>query len=210
MKINELNPIKTIDLTHALDETKAGSGTFKNILDKVMDGTIIPLVENDTIVGISYDAKANTIVDDNIAERRFEKAYSGKPIMEWVLQALYVKAMGREIDQVVETNKEIRVDFKDNGCFYITGCGDALTGNCDKEEKESVRNSLEDPNKCSFDFEDLECEGFEVDNDNDCLKFLRDKYQRFLSGKVAKPEIIRDYEEGVISFYNINWGRKKY
>ena len=55
--INEFNRIKTINVEERTAEVVAGSGTYKEILDKVMTDEIIPIVSpSDAIVGISYEA----------------------------------------------------------------------------------------------------------------------------------------------------------
>lgn len=115
MNINELNRIKTINVENALRDVELGSGTFKNLLNKVYDETIIPLVNNEgTIIGINYDAKCNNIIEDNIAETRFMKAYLGKDIMRWILKCLEIKANGNVKPVVIETKDYVKV-ILDNG-----------------------------------------------------------------------------------------------
>lgn len=134
MNINELNKIKTINVGKVIDETVVGSGTFKELLDNVYNETIIPLVDSEgEIVGINYDTKKESLIDDNMEELRFQLKYLDKNIIYWIQKCLELKAKEKEEPEVEETKDYIKVTLKSNNqSIYIEGYR-----NNDYEVKES-------------------------------------------------------------------------
>ena len=65
MNINELNRIKMVNIEEKLAGVERGTGTFKEILDNVMSGVIIPLTDNSgNIVGMNFDTKVANLIED--------------------------------------------------------------------------------------------------------------------------------------------------
>lgn len=196
MYINELNRINTINIEAAVAGTERGSGTFKEILDNVMSNVIVPLtINNGMIVGMSFDTHCGSVVEDCIEQRKFEIRYSSKPIMDWVLKALELKADRKVISEVIENEEGIKV---------VTDQGEVI-----EIESYAVRNvshaapTIELPSEV-----DIDCEQLESSDMKEVKKYLRNTYGHYLSGFDGDPNIEVDEDENVVHVSNISWGRK--
>ena len=202
MNINELNRIKTVNVDAAVESVVAGSGTYKEILDKVMANEIIPIVTNSgTIVGISYDSKVENLLDDNIAQVAFEKRYRGINVMRYVLSALELKANGAKIADVQEDADGIRVILENGEAVIITQYAQRPTTT--SEVPVPLPSEVEIPYSEYCPDEDEEKAKKAV------LAVLRNKYDHYLSGEYQAPDIEFDAENEVTKVTNIHWGRKR-
>ena len=205
MNINELNRIKTVNVEEKVAEVVAGSGTFKEILDKVMANEILPIVSNSgNIVGISYDSKVSNLIDDNIAQVAFEKRYQGINVMDYVLTALKLKADNAQIAEVQEDADGIRV-ILNNGEVVVVRSYSHNSETC------PARITEELPSEVEITYDEADNYGIEEGPEEDkmTLKYLRDKYGHYLSGAHPAPTIEYDDEACLIKVSNIHWGRKK-
>lgn len=198
MNINELNRIRTVNIEEKIADVVAGSGTYREILDKVMCDEILPIVSSSgTIVGISYDSKVDNLIDDNIAKIAFEKRYRGKDVMRYVMSALKLKATNAQIADVQEDASGIRVILENGEVVVIE----------ERYEPERVERqpAVELPSSVDI---PLEAFGTEEDVTPRAVKaYLRNKYDHYLSGEWVDPDIGMD--DGVIKVTNIHWGRKR-
>lgn len=205
MNINELNRIKTVNVEEKVAEVVAGSGTFKEILDKVMANEILPIVSNSgNIVGVSYDSKVSNLIDDNIAQVAFERRYQGIDVMSYVLAALKLKADNAQIAEVQEDEEGIRVILNNSEVVVIRSYARSS-----EPRPERVVEELPNTEEISYD-EAAAC-GIECSPNGDkmVLKHLRDKHNRYLAGGLPAPTIEYDDDARVIRITNIIWGRKK-
>lgn len=200
--INQYNRIKTINVEERVAEVAAGSGTYKEILDKVMANEIIPIVDGSgMIVGISYDSKVTNLIEDNIAQVAFEKRYRGINVMNYVLSALELKANNADIADVQEDEQGIRVVLASGEVVTIVERPTpASTNNCCGE-----RAAL--PEEVELTADDLNLGCVEDATIADVKKYLRDTYDHYLSGQHEDPDI--NAEENVLKVSNIHWGRKR-
>lgn len=198
MNINELNRIHTVNIEEKIANVEAGSGTYREILDKVMSDEILPIVSNSgMIVGISYDSKVNNLIEDNIAQVAFEKRYRGKDVMRYVMSALKLKATNAQIAEVQEDASGVRVILEHGEVIVIE----------ERYQPELVERqpAMELPSSLDI---PLESFGTEEDVTPRAVKaYLRDKYDHYLSGEYVDPDIVM--EDGVIKVTNIHWGRKR-
>lgn len=202
MNINELNRINPINVEAETDKVKANSGTFKEILDKIYDGSIRPLINNSgEIIGISYDAGAATIVEDNIAEKVFAKRYANLPVMDWTLAALKMRADGKVIAEVTESEEDgIYVTFEDGEVEVIQESRKHRSYDDESYEDDSAPDSVEIP------YSELE----NPYSEKAIKAYLRDTYNRYLSGTTTKQfDAEPDDEDEIVKITNIAWGRKK-
>ena len=205
MNINELNRIKTVNVEEKVAEVVAGSGTFKEILDKVMANEILPIVSNSgNIVGISYDSKVSNLIDDNIAQVAFEKRYRGIDVMSYVLTALTLKADNAQIAEVQEDAEGIRVILTNGEVVVVRSYARASEAGPAKVVEEL-------PNTEEITYDEADACGIECGPNGDkmVLKHLRDKHNRYLAGGFPAPTIVYDDDARVIRISNIIWGRKK-
>lgn len=201
MNINELNRIKYINIDEHMSGVEYGEGSLKQIIDMVYDEKIIPIINKEgEIVGISVNSGANNIIEDNIAQVKFEKAYCCKPVMEWVIKALDYKAARKIISEVVEDENGLRVIFDNGECDILC----ERTARSPYEHTEPDCNGIEIPLDELGDFEDDDAEY------NAIARWLRDTYDRYLSGN-ANPQFIYEYDEdeGVYLVNEVKWGRKR-
>lgn len=202
--INEFNRIKTINVEERTAEVVAGSGTYKEILDKVMANEIIPIVSpSGAIVGISYDSKVTNLIDDNIAQVAFEKRYRGIDVMGYVMSALELKANNASIAEVQEDAEGIRVILENGEAVIIKQYAQRPAATSE------VPVPL--PSEVEITYDEADNYGIEEGPNEDkmTLKYLRDKYDHYLSGEYAAPDIAYDDEAKVIKVTNIHWGRKR-
>lgn len=198
MNINELNRIKTVNIDEAVAGTERGTGTFKEILDNVMSGNIIPLIDNSgRIIGMSFDTKVTDLIQDSIAQRKFEIRYSCKPVMEWVLKSLELKADRKVIAEVIENEEGIKV---------VTDVGEVIeiaTYYCPS------RAAAPKPELPS----ELDIPASEIEGCDDELKaiktYLRETYDHYLSGNAGDPTIEKSEDGEMYHITNICWGRKR-
>lgn len=197
MNINQLNRIKTINVDERIASVEPGTGTFKEILDKVMCDELIPIVNGaGNIVGISYDSKVESLIEDNIAKIAFEKRYRGKPIMEYTLSALKLKATAAEIAEVQEDDAGVRVILASGEVVVIE----------ERVSRAVPRSTPTDTLPSELEIDITELENTDVDT---VKKYLRDKYDRYLAGGYRDPEVDVDEEAGKVTVSNIRWGRKR-
>lgn len=202
MNINELNRIKTINVDEKVANVIAGSGTYKEIIDKVMANEIIPIVdERGTIVGISYDSKVTNLIEDNIAQVAFEKRYRGINVMHYVMTALEIKANGGTVAEVQEDENGIRV---------VLGSGEVITI-IERTTPAPMSNRCSEhealPEEVELTANDLNLGSVEDATIADVKKYLRDSYNHYLSGQHEDPDI--EAEDNVLKVSNIHWGRKR-
>lgn len=199
MNINDLNPIKTVNIESAMN-TERGTGTFKEILDKVYADEIRPLVMNDgTIVGISYDAKTSNHIDDNLEQMKFERRYAGKPVMDYVLKALECKAKNVKVREVVENDNGVKVVTEDGEEIIVINNSNYNTSNYYSEEL---------PEEVEIPYTDLGIEyGDELDED-DVRDYLREEYDHYLA-RGCELDIEYDDDDEYVLVSNIEWGRKR-
>lgn len=198
MNINELNRIKVVNIEEAVAGVERSSGTFKEIFDNVMGGVIIPLVDNaGRIVGINFDTKVENLIQDSIEQRKFEIRYCCKPIMAWCLKALQLKADGKVIAEVIENEEGIKVvtdagEIIEIETYYIP------------DTKEPEVHAEELPSEL-----DIATGSLGEVNMANVKKYLRDTYNRYLSGFAGDPTIEVSDDGGNVHVSNINWGRKR-
>lgn len=198
MNINELNIIKTINIEEAMN-TKRGTGTFKEIIEKVYSDDIRPLVMNDgTIVGISYDSKTGNHADDNLEQIKFERRYSGKPLMEWVLESLKLKARNAKIAELVEEGNNISVTLTDGEVVVIS-----------EDNSKSYDKHIDDedlPEYVEIPYDELDLDYGEVDSQ--VKNWLRENYDHYLARGCEITIHLNDDDE-YVEVDNIQWGRKR-
>lgn len=202
--INEFNRIKTINVEERTSEVVAGSGTYKEILDKVMANEIIPIVSpSGVIVGISYDSKVTNLIDDNIAQVAFEKRYRGINVMGYVMSALELKATNARIAEVQEDATGIRV-ILENGEVVTVVEKPVRVAQAEREAEVL-------PSEVEITYDEADNYGIEEGPEEDkmTLKYLRDKYDHYLSGAHPAPTIEYDDEARLVKVRNIHWGRKR-
>lgn len=202
MNINELNPIKTVNIEAAM-KTETGTGTFKEILDKVYSDEIRPLVMNDgTIVGISYDAKTTNHIDDNLEQVKFERRYAGKDVMKYVLEALKLKARNAKINTVNEQGDDIKVVLDDGEVVTISESYN-YDMDYDRDNYDYDEEYLPDSEEILYD---------DIDLDGDISKqvrdWLRNTYDHYLA-KGCDLDIECNDDDEIIYVNNIEWGRKR-
>lgn len=200
MNINELNRIKTVNVDAAVEGVVAGSGTYKEILDKVMANEIIPIVTNSgTIVGISYDSKVENLIDDNIAQVAFEKRYRGINVMRYVLSALELKANGAKIADVQEDGDGIRVILENGEVVSVV----------ERMHREPAAPQVALPSEAEIPYSEYRPDEDEEKAKKAVLAILRNKYDHYLSGEYQAPDVTFDAENEVTKVTNIHWGRKR-
>lgn len=197
MNINELNRIKVVNIEEATAGVERGTGTFKEILDNVMSGVIIPLVDNaGRIVGINFDSKVDNLIQDSIEQRKFEIRYCCKPVMAWCLNALQLKADGKVIEEVIENEEGIKVvtntgEVIDIETYYVPKARETAPAEELPTELDIAADSLEEVNLANV------------------KKYLRDTYDRYLSGFAGDPTIEVSEDGANVHVSNIYWGRKR-
>lgn len=197
MYINELNRITTVNIEAAVAGTQRGSGTFKEILDNVMADVIVPIVNNaGMIIGMSFNTKTDNIVQDNIEQKKFEIRYCCKPVMEWVLKSLELKADRKVIAEVIEDETGIKV---------VTDQGEVI----EIETYRSVTNPYREPTITLPSEVDIPMTAVPDDDMKAVKSYLRNTYGHYLSGVDEDPTITVDEEQECLHVTNIHWGRKK-
>lgn len=197
MNINELNRIKTVNIEEAVAGVERGTGTFKEILDNVMSGVIIPLIDNaGRIVGMNFDTKVDNLIQDSIEQRKFEIRYCCKPVMAWVMKSLQLKADGKVIAEVIDNEEGIKVvtdagEVIDIETYYIPNTREAAPAEELPSELDIATGSLEEVNLANV------------------KKYLRDTYNRYLSGFAGDPTIEVSEDGANVHVSNIYWGRKR-
>ena len=59
-------------------------------------GTIVPVIQNDMLVGLQY-VGAKSFAEDQLLEMQFRYAYVDKPVMEWVSEILGLVEPGESV-----------------------------------------------------------------------------------------------------------------
>lgn len=77
-------------------------GSFAYIYEAVKEGKIKLLVEGDQIVGINFDAGADTLIDDNRLGKIFNDRYAPLPIEYYVKTAMALVASNTLVDTIIE------------------------------------------------------------------------------------------------------------
>lgn len=200
MNINELNRIKTINIEEKVADIQYGTGTYREIHDKVFAEEIIPIVNNyGMIVGISYDSKVENLIEDNIAQIAFERRYRGKDVMKYVMTALQLKATNAQVADIQEDDMGIRVILNNGEVVEVE----------ERHQPEVTEQlaTVELPFELSI--PTLAIAQYGDININNIKKYLRDTYDHYLSGEYADPEYTIDENEGMIEVKYIHWGRKR-
>ena len=202
MNINELNRIKTINIEERVADVEAGTGTYREIHDKVFADEIIPVVDSyGHIVGISYDSKVQNLIDDNIAQVAFEKRYRGKDVMRYVMHALQLKATNAQVADIQEDDMGIRVVLENGEVVIIEER--TQRNSCDQEDTIPI------PLPSETEIPMLALAQYGGNNMTAVKKYLRDNYDHYLSGDYFDPNNEVDEDEGVIKVTEIHWGRKR-
>lgn len=202
MNINDLNPIKTVNIESAMN-TAYGTGTFKEILDKVYADEIRPLVMNSgEIVGISYDAKTSNHIDDNLEQMKFERRYAGKPVMEYVLKALECKAKNIKVRDIIENEDSVKVIAENGEEIVVVDNG----YNYDYDEDNYYGEEL--PDEVEIPYDELGIENEDDLDEEEVKKWLRENYDHYLARGCELDIEADDYDEYVV-VSNIEWGRKR-
>lgn len=71
-------------------------GTYDELKSLIDDGTIVPVIQNDMLVGFQY-VGATSFAEDQLLERQFITAYWDKPVMEWVNEILGLVEPGQSV-----------------------------------------------------------------------------------------------------------------
>lgn len=77
-------------------------GSFAYIYEAVKKGKIKLLMEGDQIVGINFDAGADTLIDDNRLGKIFNDRYAPLPIEYYVKTAMALVASNTSVDAIIE------------------------------------------------------------------------------------------------------------
>lgn len=178
MNINQFTP-KNVNVEKPLENVFAGTGTYRDICEKVYDGTIYPLVKNDgTVVGLGYETGLAG-AEDSIELMKFQKRYSGKPIMQYFETALRAKYEGKSLEEALtlceKTTRSVREE-----------CAEDTTPSDLSISKEALNNDTSLRNIKSY---------------------LRRTYGRYLSGNSESELQVKETEDAV-EVSNIAWGRK--
>ena len=199
--IKEYMP-KHFDVETPMKGVKAGTGTFKEILDGVLSDKIYPLTYADgTVVGLGYDT-GKSGAEDSMEQRIFERKYSGIDVMSYFEKAFEIKMAGKAVTEVEETNRYIAV-------HYVDGTEEVLYGRKDcrcAERDEDVEISDDKPSEVLIDADELG-----EPTDSAIKKYLRNKYGRYLSGDADekfKAELVEEGDKMVWKVTDIKWGRK--
>ena len=178
MNIKQFVP-KHVNIEQPLEGVKYGEGTYKEICEKVYDGTIYPLTHNDgTIVGLGYES-GKVGAEDSIAKMIFERRYSGKPVMDYFMKAFEAKCAGKSLEEAL--------------AIYV----EPERG---PRKTDLVEEDL--PKEVTIPYNTLP-EEYTL---NDVKAYLRKEYGHYLSGYSDDPEIVK-VADGV-KVTNIEWGRK--
>lgn len=178
MNINQFTP-KHVNVEQPLMDVKAGEGNYKEICEKVYDGTIYPLTNNSgNIVGLGYETGLSG-AEDSIELMKFQKRYSCKPVMEYFETALKAKYEGKSLEE-------------------------ALMLYTEKTSYNSYARTEEDlPSEVTIKKEDInnDC------SDNNIKSYLRRTYGHYLSGYSGNIEV-EGIDDDTIRVSGIHWGRK--
>jgi hypothetical protein len=192
MNINHYNPIKSINVEAPMTNVEYGSGTYRELVEKVLDGTIDALVNNaGEIVGINYNS-GKVGAEDSIAQMVFSRRYSGKDVMNAVLTAFEMKVARTSIAEIEEDGSYARIVDTDGNVHTIGH----------KYEEPSYNNYDEDlPDEVEIPLEDLEDETATLSH---VRNYLKREYEHCLARGV-QPDI---YVEDDIAYVSgIEWGR---
>lgn len=177
MNINQFTP-KHVNVEKPLEGIFAGTGTYRDICEKVYDDTIYPLTDNaGNIVGLGYETGL-TGAEDSIELMKFEKRYSGKPVMEYFQTALKAKYEGKALEE-------------------------ALTLYDEKAHNSHTKVEEDLPSEVTIKKEDInnDC------SDNNIKSYLRRTYGHYLSGYSGDIEVEK-IDDDTIKVSGIHWGRK--
>lgn len=194
MRASDFYRIKSINVDQCFEEADYSAGTFREILEAVYTGKIRPLVNNwGNVVGISYDAGSHDMVEDNIAQRIFERRYAGKPVMKWAEEAFKLYEAWVDISQVQEDGDEIAVIARDGERIQISGYGPKPYRQ-DPELPETV---------------DISANEISAVEDKEIKKYLRNTYNHYLAKgcNICYESATKDNLD-YIHVSDIRWGRK--
>ena len=196
MNINDLlkQQRQFINIDKELEGTQPNSGKREDIIKDIYSGRIIPITTNSgEIIGISVNSEVKDIVEDNIAQARFERQYLNLPIMDWVLSALQNKYNNISLEEALkqaEEEESVRL----------------------QEKRES--NSYNDELPESLDVDISEIDGYDNDYDetdsdniNSVKRYLREEYGHYLN-KQNPFDLEMDSDGETLYISNIVWGRK--
>lgn len=197
MNINHYNPIKSINVEAPMTNVKNGSGTYRELVEKVLDGTIDALVNNaGEIVGINYNS-GKVGAEDSIAQMIFSRRYSGKDVMTAVLIAFEMKVAKTSIAEIEEDGSYARIVDTDGNVHTI--------GHKFRYEEPSYNDCDEDceklPAKVEIPLNELEDSTATLSH---VRNYLKREYEHCLARGVQPNISVRDncaYVSG------IEWGR---
>lgn len=177
MNINQFTP-KHVNVEQPLADVKAGEGTYKEICEKIYDGTIYPLTNNaGNVVGLGYETGLSG-AEDSIELMKFQKYYRGKPLMEYFETALRAKCEGKSLEEALALYEE-------------------------KSSTSRVKTEEDLPNEVTIRKENINnnC------SDNNVKSYLRRTYGHYLSGYCGDIEV-ENIDDDTIKVSGIHWGRK--
>jgi len=191
--MNIKNLVKSINIEASAASVVAGSGTFKNILDRVYDRTMCPLINNNgDILGFSYNTGLDNI-QDNIEKEKFKRAYIGKPVMYWFEKCLELSYSKPIIAKVIEDGDDIRVIANDGEEIIISKP-------YKQPEFETYTYKEPLPDTVMIELDDIQDISFST-----VRNYLRRKYGYCLARGI-QPDI--NINNDIVEVTNIEWGRK--
>lgn len=200
MNINEINKVRAININQLVGEVKA-DGTFKEILDAVMEGKIVPLInDRGDIIGGSYNMPAKDLIEDNVNKIRFERRYAFKPIMSWVCKALEIMVKPETqvygIQEVREEGDDISVILSNGEVIVVSEAA--------HEDAPADDGDGELPTRVCLDDYDLD----PLDSDRAIKRVLKKEFGHFLAkGFNVTDNLHWDDDAGWV-LIDIKWGRK--
>ena len=193
--INDYNPIRSINVEAPMTNVKYGEGSYANLIEKCLDGTIDALVNNaGDIVGINYNS-GKTGAEDSIAQMIFTRQYSGKDVMHAVLAGFEMKANKASLVSVKEDAYGAEITDSQGHTYRIGDYGYTPHNNSYSDYHEEAL-----PSEVEIDLDEL-------DDDASLASvrhWLKTTYEHCLARGV-QPDI--DVDDGVVYVSNIEWGR---
>lgn len=204
--------------TLSLDQNDAPKydGTFRIILNLVMQDKLKLLIRYGQVVGISVDSGTGSIEQDNLAGENFARAYDALTAYTYVQTAMALKMAGAIVDDIVEDNG-VRIYLYQEG-KVLNEYGNTIAELTEEEKRnvtmDTVREALDaklqpaesTPSRTHNDLPK------ELDVDEDAVieaggigNYLRGTYKHYLA---KGHDFSWDYDNGVYHVFDIEWGRK--
>jgi len=192
MNINKYIP-KHINIDVAQAEAPAYAGTFNELYNLIKDQKVSLVTHDDgQVIGIYVESGADSLMLDDLAGRNFSRAYSCKPMMQWVEIIIDAAQKGKEITDINENEGTCVIDGE---VIQFTEKHTSTPRTTSEHLPTEVELNIE---------EDLDGD----DSDVSIKSYLRDTYDHYLSGSADNAfEVTR--EDNTIKVTNIQWGRKR-